>query len=159
MQFSWGGCVLDCDDWLERWIKPTRLLQMAAGNALDSNLLLFRVQEFLHLIDAQRGKTSPRVQIPPSAAHNGLHMACGGFEALSCPPEANLAARRKPCQQTFTRHKLYALLGAVFLFFSTIISFKVFHVFRKSVSSICMSVEINFQVCSPTLIPQFYQTN
>jgi len=33
---------------------------------------------------------------------NGLHMACGGFEALSCPPklkletERNLAGRRSP---------------------------------------------------------------
>jgi len=26
-----------------------------------------------------------------------LHMACGGFEALSCPPKPNLATERKPC--------------------------------------------------------------
>ena len=28
---------------------------------------------------------------------NGLHMACGGFEALSCPPKPKLAMKRKPC--------------------------------------------------------------
>jgi hypothetical protein len=26
-----------------------------------------------------------------------LHMACGGFEALSCPPKPKLATERKPC--------------------------------------------------------------
>ncbi len=28
--------------------------------------------------------------------HNVVHMACGGFEALSCPPKPNLATERKP---------------------------------------------------------------
>jgi len=28
---------------------------------------------------------------------NGLHMACGGFEALSCPPKPKLATERKAC--------------------------------------------------------------
>jgi hypothetical protein len=42
---------------------------------------------------------------------NGLHMACGGFEALSCPPKPKLAAEREQCWQPFTRHKLYALLN------------------------------------------------
>lgn len=27
--------------------------------------------------------------------HNGVHMACGGFEALSCPPKPKLATERK----------------------------------------------------------------
>jgi hypothetical protein len=43
---------------------------------------------------------------------NGLHMACGGFEALSCPPKPKLAKKQKPCWQPFTRHKLYAVLYA-----------------------------------------------
>jgi hypothetical protein len=30
-------------------------------------------------------------------AYNGLHMACGGSEALSCPPKLKLATKRKPC--------------------------------------------------------------
>jgi hypothetical protein len=49
-----------------------------------------------------------------SLAGNGLHMACGGFEALSCPPKLKLATQRKPCGQPFTRHKLYALLATGF---------------------------------------------
>ncbi|MDO6440465.1 hypothetical protein Q4534_23775 [Cyclobacterium sp. 1_MG-2023] len=36
-------------------------------------------------------------------------MACGGFEALSCPPKPKLATERKPCWQPFTCHKLYAV--------------------------------------------------
>jgi len=28
---------------------------------------------------------------------NGLHMACGGFEALSCPQRQSLSMERKPC--------------------------------------------------------------
>ena len=28
---------------------------------------------------------------------NSLHMACGGFEALSCPPKPKLATEGKPC--------------------------------------------------------------
>jgi hypothetical protein len=47
-------------------------------------------------------------------ADNGLHMACGGFEALSCPPKPKLATERKPYWQPFIRHKLYALLCHVF---------------------------------------------
>lgn len=31
-----------------------------------------------------------------SLATNGLHMACGGFEALSCPPKPKLAKEQKP---------------------------------------------------------------
>jgi hypothetical protein len=42
-------------------------------------------------------------------AANGLHIACGGFEALSCPPKSKMATERKPCLQPFTRHKLYAV--------------------------------------------------
>jgi len=45
--------------------------------------------------------------------HNGLHMACGGFEALPCPLKPKLAMVRKPYWQPFTRHKLYALLAIV----------------------------------------------
>jgi hypothetical protein len=48
---------------------------------------------------------------------NGLHMACGGFEALSCPPKPKLATERKPCWQPFIRHKLYAVLAVVFYLF------------------------------------------
>ncbi len=33
---------------------------------------------------------------------NGLHMACGGFEALFCPPKPKLATERKPCWKLFT---------------------------------------------------------
>jgi hypothetical protein len=29
--------------------------------------------------------------------YNGLHMACGGFEVLSCPPKPKLATERKSC--------------------------------------------------------------
>ncbi len=29
--------------------------------------------------------------------HNGLHMACGGFGVLSCPPKPNLATEQKSC--------------------------------------------------------------
>lgn len=47
---------------------------------------------------------------------NGLHMACGGFGALSCPPKPKLATERKPCGKPFTRHKLYAVLCKVYLF-------------------------------------------
>jgi len=50
-------------------------------------------------------------------AGNGLHMACGGFGALSCPPKPMLDTERKPCWQLFTCHKLYALLPNVFYFF------------------------------------------
>jgi hypothetical protein len=49
--------------------------------------------------------------------HNALHMACGSFEALPCPPKPRLATERKPCWQPFTRHKLYALLAAGFILF------------------------------------------
>ena len=48
---------------------------------------------------------------------NGLHMACGGFEALSCPPKPKLATERMPYWLPFTRHKLYAVLAQVFFFF------------------------------------------
>ncbi len=48
---------------------------------------------------------------------NVLHMACGGFEALSVHPKPKLATKRKPCWQPFTRHKLYALLAAVIIQF------------------------------------------
>jgi len=39
-----------------------------------------------------------------SLVGNGLHMACGGFEALSCPQKPKLATKRKPCWQPFTHH-------------------------------------------------------
>ena len=54
--------------------------------------------------------------------YNGLHMACGGFEALHCPPKPKLDAERKPCWQPFTRHKLYALL-AVCYFINNLVYF------------------------------------
>jgi hypothetical protein len=50
-------------------------------------------------------------------AANGLHMACGGFEALSYHLKPQLATERKPCGQPFIRHKLYALLCGRFFFF------------------------------------------
>jgi len=49
---------------------------------------------------------------------NVLHMACGGFGALSCPPKPKLAKKREPFWQPFTRHKLYALLWCRFFIFS-----------------------------------------
>jgi hypothetical protein len=45
-----------------------------------------------------------------------LHIAFGSFEAFSCPLKPKLATERKPCWQAFTRHKLYVLLGHVFIF-------------------------------------------
>ena len=45
---------------------------------------------------------------------NVLYMACGDFEALSCPLKSKLAKKRKPCWQPFNRHKLYALFWLVF---------------------------------------------
>src|SRR5690606_33634379 len=60
---------------------------------------------------------SLNIQKSAHIGHNGLHMACGGFEALYCPPKPRLATKRKPCWQPFTRHKLYALLWCVFSFF------------------------------------------
>jgi hypothetical protein len=56
--------------------------------------------------------------------HNGLHMACGGFEALSYPSKLKLATERKPCWQSFTRHKLYAVLYNV-------LSFSYLHIFSN----------------------------
>jgi hypothetical protein len=44
-------------------------------------------------------------------------MACGGFEALSCPPKPKLATERMPYWLPFTRHKLYAVLAQVFFLF------------------------------------------
>jgi len=43
-------------------------------------------------------------------------MACGGFEALSCPPKPKLATEQNPYWQPFTRNKLYALLCTGFFF-------------------------------------------
>jgi len=42
-------------------------------------------------------------------AHNGLHMACGGFEALPGPPKPRLVTERKPCCHPSARHKLYVV--------------------------------------------------
>jgi hypothetical protein len=41
---------------------------------------------------------------------DGFHMACGGFEALSCPQKPKLVTEREPCWLPFTCHKLYALM-------------------------------------------------
>src|SRR5690554_367894 len=77
--------------------------------------------------------------------YNGLHMACGGFEALSCPPKPKLATERNPCWQPFTRHKLYAVLAPVFIFYIPI----VFPLpYRKIVDCISLTLEfyLHFQI-------------
>jgi len=60
---------------------------------------------------------------------NGLHLARGGFKALSCPPKSKLAMERKPCWQPFTRHKLYAVLCGPLSFLNVSNSFNLYSMF------------------------------
>jgi hypothetical protein len=66
-------------------------------------------------------------------AYNGLHMANGGFEALSClpvrsfakagPKKPKLFTGQKPCWQPFSRRKLHNVLKVIFIHPCSSISF------------------------------------